>query len=70
MPIYQFECQECGFTFEHMMSIKDGELCKKSKSNCPQCGKKDSVIKIMSVSSFIIHGYSEQNGYSKSNKKK
>ena len=58
MPIYQYECETCGHQFEkHTKKIND-----KHKS-CTKCGKR--AKKLISVSSFVINGYSEKNGYSK-----
>ena len=34
MPTYDYECQECGHTFERFQSIKAGRLRK-----CPECGR-------------------------------
>jgi len=70
MPLYQFECKKCGFTFEHIMSIADGELFKKAKGNCPSCQETKSVVKVMSAGTFKINGYNEKNGYSKPGKRK
>jgi len=57
MPIYEFKCDKCKSTFE--------QLTKESKndSTCPVCGYQSH--KIISISTFRIHGYSEENGYSK-----
>src|SRR5208282_1230794 len=34
MPIYEYQCAECGFYLEVMQKISDGPLRK-----CPSCGK-------------------------------
>jgi putative FmdB family regulatory protein len=70
MPLYEFECKKCGFTFKHMMSIKDGEQFKNSNGNCPSCGAYKSTVKLISAGSFKINGYNEKNGYSKPGKRK
>lgn len=33
MPVFDFECKECGNKFDLMISNKD-----KEKAKCPQCG--------------------------------
>jgi len=64
MPIYQFRCKSCGFEFEHIMSIAEGERMKgKSVGNCPSCHKEDVIYKVPSAGSFVINGYCEATGY-------
>jgi putative FmdB family regulatory protein len=58
MPIYQYRCNACGHEFE-----KFNKSTKIKTEVCEKCGKK--CQKIISLSSFIINGYSEKNGYSK-----
>ncbi len=49
MPIYEYECLECGKTFEAMQKISDKPLNK-----CIYCGGK--VEKLISLSSFQFKG--------------
>lgn len=35
MPTYDYECTECGYTFEYFQSMNDDPLEK-----CPECGGK------------------------------
>ena len=35
MPIYEFECDECGARFEMLRSISDSD----SEVTCPKCGE-------------------------------
>ena len=66
MPIYEFECDECGFIFNHIMKIEERDAV--IGSNCPVCT--DGIVKsLISVSNFKINGYSEANGYSKQGKR-
>jgi len=58
MPLYEFECTECGYVEEKMTGFKITVL------PCSKC--KGKAVRIMSVSNFVIKGYSESNGYSKS----
>lgn len=34
MPTYEYECAECGFSFEQLQSMTENKLRK-----CPKCGK-------------------------------
>ena len=36
MPIYEFQCRECGEKFERLCKISD----KENEITCPKCGKK------------------------------
>lgn len=36
MPIFDFQCKDCGNKFDLMISNKD-----KDKAQCPQCGSRD-----------------------------
>ena len=48
MPIYEYECKECG-VFEVMQKITDDPL-----ERCPKCKRK--VKKLISESSFVLKG--------------
>lgn len=40
MPVYQHECQECGYVFDKEYSIKETKI-----PNCPMCkGKSERLI--------------------------
>ncbi len=66
MPLYEFECDECGFVFTHIMKHEEKEAV--IGSNCPMCT--DGIVKSnVSASNFKINGYSEANGYSKAGKR-
>jgi putative FmdB family regulatory protein len=58
MPIYEYECQKCGYTFERVNFKKITMM----STECPNCNK--LAKRIMSSGSFRIKGYSEKNGYS------
>lgn len=49
MPIYEYECLDCGRHHEVMQKITEGPL-----STCPQCGGK--IKKIISNTSFVLKG--------------
>lgn len=38
MPLYEYECKECGHRFERLVSISNAD----NKQPCPQCGGKDT----------------------------
>jgi putative FmdB family regulatory protein len=53
MPIYEYECPDCG-RFETIQKVGDKPL-----SQCPRCkeaGKKNSVKKAVSASAFHLKG--------------
>lgn len=49
MPIYEYECKNCGLIFEHTQKISDPNL-----TNCKECN--GEVQKIISQSSFHLKG--------------
>lgn len=51
MPIYNYICQECGFTFKIFKSMKEHD----SETKCPSCSGVDTK-KTPSVSSFSLKG--------------
>jgi putative FmdB family regulatory protein len=54
MPIYEYTCESCGSTEELLCKLDD-------KPKCPECGAE--MRREVSAPNFIIHGYSEGNGY-------
>jgi len=61
MPVYEFECQDCGEIFE--------VICIKSQTHadCPECRgleKPGRGRRILSAANFAIKGYSTKNNYS------
>lgn len=51
MPIYEYQCQSCGFLFDELQSMKEEPLVK-----CPNCGKNELKKLIGSGSSVIFKG--------------
>ncbi|TGK31671.1 zinc ribbon domain-containing protein [Leptospira gomenensis] len=49
MPTYDYKCKACGQTFERFHSMKDDPV-----SDCPLCGKKGEVERMISNGSGII----------------
>jgi putative FmdB family regulatory protein len=60
MPIYEYHCEDCGYTFSKLESITSENRIK----TCPDCGGK--AKRIVSVSSFHLKGGGWfSSGYSK-----
>lgn len=51
MPIYEFECEECGHVHEKLIFTQQEKL---KKPQCPKC--KGKVKQIMSKNSFRLIG--------------
>lgn len=50
MPIYEYKCQNCNYSFEQLQKITDKPLHK-----CPECGK-NHLKKLVSNTSFQLKG--------------
>ena len=48
MPLYEYQCEECGDRFERLVSLREAA----QRSKCPKCGSK-SVRKLMSAVASI-----------------
>jgi putative FmdB family regulatory protein len=48
MPIYEYQCKNCGHTFDELQSIKENPLV-----TCPKCGK-DTLARLIGTGSGII----------------
>ncbi|NLW82639.1 MAG: zinc ribbon domain-containing protein [Desulfovibrionales bacterium] len=44
MPIYEFQCQTCGFCFEEILPASNDTL-----PECPHCGTNEAVAKQISA---------------------
>ena len=51
MPLYEFECSQCGGVSEHLMKISD-----KDPFICPHCKNEGTLSKLMSRTSFVLKG--------------
>ena len=58
MPIYEYQCKECGYIFEEV-TFKMHPV--KISTECPNC--KEIATKIISSGSFVVNGYNANNGY-------
>ena len=50
MPIYEYECQECGYRHEALQKISDDPL-----TDCPSCGA-SALRKLVSAAGFRLSG--------------
>lgn len=50
MPIYEYECRECGHVFDALQKISDAPL-----ADCPDCGKPE-LRKLLSAPNFRLKG--------------
>ena len=50
MPIYEYECRECGHVFDALQKMSDAPL-----TDCPDCGK-PSLRKLVSAPNFRLKG--------------
>jgi len=50
MPIYEYECKNCGHRFEHLQKMTD-----EPPHTCPECGK-EQLVKLASNTSFQLKG--------------
>ncbi len=49
MPIYEYKCMNCGYTFEKLQKFSEAAVSK-----CPKCG--GPVKKLVSHSTFQLKG--------------
>ncbi len=65
MPIYEYQCQNCGYLFEELQSMKEEPLVK-----CPNCGK-NQLKKLIGSGGIIFKGSGfYQTDYKKADSKK
>lgn len=50
MPIYEYQCRECGTRLEKIQRIADPPL-----TDCPSC-ESDGLVKLVSAASFRLKG--------------
>jgi len=50
MPIYEYQCDDCGHTLEAIQKVSDRPL-----RECPECGEK-SLRKLVSAAAFHLKG--------------
>jgi putative FmdB family regulatory protein len=60
MPIYEYECKDCGKEFEKLMGFSDPDI---ESPECPGCESRQTHRRISKVSSY---GGSSSSGYSSS----
>lgn len=64
MPIYEYQCSECGHELEALQKLSDAPL-----TECPQCGKQ-GLVKQISAAAFRLSGSGWYETDFKSGKKK
>ena len=64
MPIYEYECQECGYRHEALQKISDDPL-----TDCPSCHA-SALKKLVSAAGFRLSGSGWYETDFKSNNKK
>jgi putative FmdB family regulatory protein len=64
MPIYEYQCSECGYQTEVLQKISDEPL-----KECPECGK-PAMKKMVSAAAFRLKGGGWYETDFKSGKKK
>lgn len=50
MPIYEYQCEACGHTFDTLQKISEDPL-----TDCPECGK-PALKKLVSAAGFRLKG--------------
>lgn len=50
MPIYEYQCEACGHTFDTLQRISEDPL-----TDCPECGK-PALKKLVSAAGFRLKG--------------
>ena len=50
MPIYEYECKQCGHKMEALQKMSDDPL-----TDCPECGKSE-LKKLISAAGFRLKG--------------
>ena len=51
MPIYAFQCAECGHSFDRLQKLSDAD-----PDACPSCGAQGSVRRQLTAPSFRLSG--------------
>lgn len=57
MPIYEFDCYECGEPFEKMVRFSEADIAPA----CPNCNSRDTH-KLISKVSFLGSSFSDSSG--------
>ncbi|NIP72878.1 MAG: zinc ribbon domain-containing protein [Gammaproteobacteria bacterium] len=64
MPIYEYQCTDCGHALEKIQKLSDAPL-----TDCPKCGR-SSLKKLISAAGFRLKGGGwYETDFKKSNKK-
>jgi putative FmdB family regulatory protein len=60
MPIYEYDCEECGHGLELILSITSK---RKKRLDCPECDGKKTLVRVISKVNFVINGANAKNSY-------
>ena len=70
MPLYTFKCPCCGATKDVTLPYNERDMhrlyCDETDCRLENEGNKRLMTRVPTTSGFIISGYAEKNGYSKS----
>lgn len=55
MPVYEYRCKDCNLNFNDYRQVEEYN----SPAWCPECGKEDSVDKLLSKPQFVFSQDSE-----------
>ncbi|MYD44602.1 MAG: zinc ribbon domain-containing protein [Gammaproteobacteria bacterium] len=64
MPIYEYQCRECGHEFEAMQKMSDPKL-----TDCPECAETALIKKISAVAFRLKGGGWYETDFKNSNKR-
>ena len=54
MPLYEYQCKECGHSFEEIVPYSDRE--KPTQQECPSCKKIGAIARAMSALNISYQG--------------
>lgn len=57
MPLYDFQCKSCGYTFEKMLSISN--MKQPETEPCPECGE-INVKKVIVSATPLVSGVNQK----------
>ena len=64
MPIYEYQCEKCGYIFEEITMKMNPTKISTSCPNCKDKGEEGIAKKIISGGTvFTVHGFNSNNGY-------
>ena len=55
MPIYEYQCKDCGSQFEKLMGFSDPNV---NSPECPDCESRNTKKRLSTIASFYASGSS------------